>query len=340
MPVDELIAANGGLATTQQLLAVISRKRLAGLVNAGKLIRVCHGVYATSELDVLGKLAALDLFAGKPIVACMGTAAALYGFDTENTSRVHILDPGIRMRPSAGLMVHQRTGAPLRRVAGRLATAPAWTVIEVARVLRRPRALATLDAALHVGACTRAELDAVIREHRGRRGIVSVRELIGYADGRAESPMESEARLVFVDGRLPMPQLQYAIVDRYGKVWRVDFAWPDAMVVAEYDSIQWHVGRDALVHDRLKTARLQECGWTSIPMTVDDIRGDPVGLADRINYHLRSAASSRKSAPTPGVSGTFATARHRKAAHYTGPGADRFPCPLGRSPGRRPGRRR
>ena len=279
MIVDELF-------TTRQLLDVMSRKGLAGLVRTGQLIRVCHGVYAVSEPEVLGKLAALDLLAGQPIVACMGTAAALYGFDTEGTSRIHVLDPGVRMRPSKILMVHQRIGAPLRRVEGRLATAPAWTVIEVARTLRRPRALATIDAAMHIGACTTGELQAVIREQKGRRGIVKVRELIGYADGRAESPMESEARLVFIDGGLPIPELQYNIVDCYGRVWRVDFAWPQAMVVAEYDSVEWHVGRDALLHDRLKTARLQECGWTTIPMTVDDIRGGPMDLVARINTHL------------------------------------------------------
>jgi hypothetical protein len=184
-------------------------------------------------------------------------------------------------------MVHQRIGAPLRRVEGRLATAPAWTVIEVARTLRRSRALATLDAALHVGACTAAELHATITQQKGRRGIVKVRELIDCADGRAESPMESEARLVFLDARLPMPELQYSVVDRYGRVWRVDFAWPEAFVVAEYDSIEWHAGRERMLRDRLKSARLQECGFTTIPMTVEDIRRDPVGLTDRINYHLQ-----------------------------------------------------
>lgn len=264
----------------------MSRQELDVQVKNGGLIRVWYGVYAASEPDLLGRLAALDLFMRRRAVVCMGTAAALYGFDSENTSRVHVLDPGVRMRPSRNLMVHQRIGAPLRRVEGRLATAPAWTAVEVARVLRRPRALATLDAALHIGACTTGELHAAIREQKGRRGIVQMRELIGYADGRSESPMESEARLVFIDGGLPMPELQYAIVDYYGKIWRVDFAWPDAMLVAEYDSVEWHVGREALLHDRLKTARLQECGWTTMPMTVDDIRGDPFGLVARINGHL------------------------------------------------------
>ncbi len=286
MDIESGLLAGSGLATTSQLLTVVSRKRLAGLIKAGKLIRVYHGVYASCEQDVIGRLAALELLAGQPVVACMGTAAALYGFDTENTSRVHILDPGVRMRPSTSVMVHQRIGAPLRRVEGRLVTAPAWTVIEVARTLRRPRALATLDAALHIGACTTGELEAAIREQRGRRGIVKVRELVCHADARAESPMESEARLVFIDHGLSMPDLQHRIVDHCGRVWRVDFAWPDAMVLAEYDSVEWHVGPQALVHDRLKTARPQECGWITIPMTVDDIRQDPLGLVRRINSHL------------------------------------------------------
>jgi hypothetical protein len=284
--VHDLIAEAGGQATTAQLLAVMSRKMLDTLVRTGQLMRVCQGVYASSPPDVLGRLAALDLMMGQSLVACMGTAAGLYGFDTERDSRVHVLDPGIRMRPTAGVMVHQRTGAPLRRVQGRLATAPGWTAVEVARTLRRPRALATLDAALHAGACTVADLDAAVREQKGRRGIVRVRKLLAYADGRAESPMESEARLVFIDGGLPAPELQYEIVDRCGDLWRVDFAWPDAMVVAEYESMEWHASPEALKHDRTKTARLQECDWTVVPIVVEDVRRHPWDLVGRMFHHL------------------------------------------------------
>ena len=248
-----------------------------------------HGVYALTPPDATGRLAALDLITGKPIVACMNTAAELYGFDTEQDSRTHILDPGVRMRPVDGLMVHQRIGAPLRRVQGRLATAPAWTAVEVARTLRRPRALATLDAALRVGACTAEEVEAAVREQKGRRGIVKVRELVRHADGRAESPMESETRLVFIDGGLPKPELQYEILDRCGQLWRVDFAWPTAMVVAEYDSVDWHANPIALKHDRTKTARLQECGYTVIPVVVEDVRLTPFDLVARIFTHLERA---------------------------------------------------
>jgi hypothetical protein len=290
MFIDEVFTSSGGLATREQLLMVMSRKMLAAHLKAGAIIRVWHGIYSLGPPDVVGRLAGLDLMTGKVIVACMGTAAHLYGFDTESDHRIHVLDPGVRMRPTAGLMVHQRIDAPLRRVDGRLATAPAWTAVEVARTLRRPRTLATLDAALHCGACATGDLEAAIREQKGRRGIVKVRELMKHADGRSESPMESEARLVFIDGGLPMPELQYEIVDRCGDLWRVDFAWPEAKVVAEYESMEWHASPEALRHDRMKTSRLQECGFTVIPIVVDDVRNKPYELVRRIFNHLDDTA--------------------------------------------------
>jgi hypothetical protein len=287
---EELFAANGGVATTRQVLTVLTPKALEVGVRAGKLIRVRRGAYALKPPGVPVRLAALDLASGARVVACMQTAAQMYGFDTEPDDRLHILDPGIRMRPSSELMVHQRIGAPLRKIQGRLATAPAWTAVEIARTIRRSRALAVLDAALHVECCTSAELSAAVDEQKGRRGIVHVRELVELADGRAESPMESEARLVFIDGGLPLPELQYEIVDLHGNLWRVDFAWPDYKVVAEYDSVEWHANPEGWKHDRMKTASLQECGWTTVPMVVDDVRKRPYELVSRIFGHLERAA--------------------------------------------------
>jgi len=286
---EDIFAANGGVATTQELLTVLSRKGLEVAVRAGKFVRVRRGVYAMRPPGVPARLAALDLASGTHIVACMHTAAEMHGFGTEPDNRLHILDPGIRMRPAADLMVHQRIGAPLIKIQGRLATAPAWTAVEIARMLRRPRALAILDAALHVECCTPADLCAAVEEQKGRRGIVQVRGLVSFADGRAESPMESEARLVFIDGGLPLPELQYEIVDRYGKLWRVDFAWPDYKVVAEYESVEWHANPQGWKHDRVKTARLQECGWTTVPMVVDDVRKRPYELVSRVFGHLERA---------------------------------------------------
>ena len=292
--VEDLFRNSGGYATTAALLRVMTRQQLDVRVRKGELIRVWHGVYAATEPDYLGRLQALDSYVGQPAVACMGTAAALYGFDNEATSAVHILDPGVRVRPTVGLMVHQRVGAPLGRVRGRLATSPAWTAIEVARTLHRPRALATLDAALRTGLCTPVELHAAVTEQRGRRGIVAVRELLPLADARAESPMESEARLAMHDYGVPRPELQYVVHGAWDS-WRVDFAWPELLVAAEYESVDWHTGRDAMLKDKARFAGLQHAAWTVIPITVTDVRISPERLAERIKEHLWRAAHTASS---------------------------------------------
>jgi hypothetical protein len=178
MFIEDVFDTNGGWATREQLLAAVDRKTLARYIAAGAVVRVWHGVYAMTEPDLLGRLSALDALADKPMIACLHTAATLHGFGTEDTGRMHVLDPGVRMRPNVNLMVHQRVGAPLQRVNGRLATAPAWTAVEVARTQWRPHALATLDSALRSGTCDRAGLAAAVAEQKGRRGIVKVRELL------------------------------------------------------------------------------------------------------------------------------------------------------------------
>ena len=102
--------------------------------------------------------------------------------------------------------------------------------------------------------------------------------------------MESEARSVFIDGGLPLPELQYQIIDRCGELWRVDFAWPEARLAVEYDSVEWHANPTAFKHDRIKMSRLQECGWSVMPIVVDDVRKYPLDLVARIFGHLERAS--------------------------------------------------
>jgi hypothetical protein len=285
----DLLARSGGIATAAQLLTVMTRQQLDVQVSKGGLVRIWYGVYARAQPDLLGRLAALDVFMGRFAVASMGTAAALYGFDTENTTAVHVLDPGVRMRSTADLVVHQRTGAPLQWVASRRATAPAWTAVEVARQLSRPRALATLDAALRSLWCTPGDLEQAVLGQRGRRGIAAVRELLPFADACSESAMESEARLVMIDHGLPVPELQFTIRALSGQRWRVDFAWPRARVAAEYESVEWHAGRAEMLRDKARFAGVQETGRIVVPITIDDIRQRPERLAQRIASHLERA---------------------------------------------------
>jgi hypothetical protein len=150
--------------------------------------------------------------------------------------------------------------------------------------------LATLDAALRSGACSRGELERMVIRQTGRRGVVAARELLPLASPLAESPMESEARLVMIDGGLPPPVLQYEVVDLNGRLWRLDFAWPEFRVAAEYDGVDWHSGPQAFVRDRRRSAALQDLSWMVVPIIAEDVRYRPRELVARIEQRLARAA--------------------------------------------------
>jgi hypothetical protein len=284
---DELLDEQDGVATSGQLLGVLTRRGLESKVNAGELVKLWPGLYGRGEIDDLVRLRALDLRAGVRVPICLATAARAYGFDTEDVADLHVLNPvQHQLRCVDGLFVHRRDGAPLTVVEGRLATAPAWTAVEVARGLRRPRALATLDAALRSGTCDRRELRAAVARQAGRRGIVAVRELIPFAASEAESPMESEARLVMIDGGVPTPVLQHEVIDRDGRLWRLDFAWPDQLFAVEYDGFDFHSDPEALRRDRQKRAALHELGWVVTGIVADDVRRRSWDLVRRIELEL------------------------------------------------------
>jgi hypothetical protein len=147
--------------------------------------------------------------------------------------------------------------------------------------------LATLDAALRSGACNRTEMWRAATQQAGRRGIVAVRELLPLADARAESPMESEARLAMIDGGLPIPELQYEIIDGNGELRRVDFAWPEQRVAVEYEGLDWHSGPDAMRKDRKRQAALQDVDWIVIPIVFEDVRYHAWNFVARIDRMLR-----------------------------------------------------
>lgn len=288
----QLLDRQGGVVTSAQALTFLTRRGLESELKHGPLQKIWYGIYSDRELSAELQLRGLDLATGTTVAVCLGTAAAAYGFDTEEPVDLHVLNPtGHQLRSADGLVVHRCEGAPLSEIDGRPATAPAWTAIEVARSLRRPRALATLDAALRSGTCTRGELQRAALRQAGRRGIVAVRDLLPLADPRADSEMESESRLMMIDGGLPLPVLQYPIVDRDHRTWRVDFAWPEQRLAVEYDGVVWHEGPEAFAYERQRRAALQEVGWVVIPLIADDVRRRPWQTVRRIETHLARAAA-------------------------------------------------
>jgi hypothetical protein len=288
-----ILDEQGGVATSGQILQCVTRYAFNRMVDDGTIERIWQGVYCCGEPTEALRLKGIDLSCGERVAVCLGSAASLHGFDTEGTSELHILNPlRHQLRSADGLLVHRREGAPLTVVDGRLATSPAWTAVEVSRGLRRPRVLATLDLALRSATCDRADLWRAARRQAGRRGIVAVRDLIPLADPLAESPMESELRLVVLDADLPSPTLQYEVIDGNGELRRLDMSWPDRRVAVEYDGVPWHAGADALRRDRRRQEALRDIGWVVIRVVFEDVRYGQAGIVARVNRELSSARAA------------------------------------------------
>ena len=290
--IPQLLAPGGGAITYRQLREHVGRRVLERLIREGKLVRIWPGIYSAADPDALTRLRGLDLRCGESVAVCLHTAAAVHGFDTEAPHPLHVLNPaGHQLRSDANLRVHRRDGVALVTVRGRLVTPPAWTAVEVAARVARPRALATLDAALHSRTCTVPELLRIAEEHSGRRGLAQVRELVPLARPEAESPMESEARLVMHDGGLPDPELQQWLIDLEGKAWRVDFLWRAARLIVEYDGFDWHKSPEDQRHDHQKRVALEEAGYRLMAIVCDDVRREGERTARRIGGLLERRAA-------------------------------------------------
>jgi len=104
--------------------------------------------------------------------------------------------------------------------------------------------------------------------------------------------MESEARLAMLDGGLPIPNLQYEIVDCNRELRRIDFAWPEQCVAVEYDGVDWHSDPDAMRRDRRRRAALEDVGWVVISIVFEDVRYQAWEFVARIDAQLRRARAA------------------------------------------------
>ena len=104
-----VFATQGGVATSAQILLHLSRRGLARRLKCAELMKILPGIYSLGAPGALTRLRGLDLHCGEHVAVCLGTAAAVYGFDTEGVADLHVLNPeGHLLRDRVGLVVHRR----------------------------------------------------------------------------------------------------------------------------------------------------------------------------------------------------------------------------------------
>ncbi len=186
---------------------------------------------------------------------------------------------------------HHRTvahGAPV--------TTLARTAADLARRGRPLSAVVVLDAVLRaqVG---RAEVAAVLDDCRGWPGSARARSWLAFADGRAESPLESIGRWRFAEAELPPPDLQVTLGGTDGPIGRVDFCWRALRTVGEADGFTKYRTTDGvpdfsvLRAEKLREDALRDAGFAVFRFTWDEAVRRPAVLEQRaLRAFARAAA--------------------------------------------------
>ncbi|MFI2702554.1 type IV toxin-antitoxin system AbiEi family antitoxin domain-containing protein [Cellulosimicrobium composti] len=270
-------AGQGGVVSVAQARDHgLSDKDVAGLVRRGSVVRVTRGVYDVGAVPLAGRswderrlrAAWVGLLAfGDDAVAVGSCALVLHGVrGLPATVRPEAAVPrGRNRRDRDGIALRQfDAGMTTTELAGRRVATLDWALAQAVPELPRGHALAVLDSALHQGL---ADADGLRRAHehaRGRRGVARRHVVWGLADARAESPLESFARLDCVDEGVPPHTLQLPVHDHGGRVVaRGDMAWryrDGRWLVAELDGRDVHDTPDAVFADRARQNRLVATG--------------------------------------------------------------------------------
>lgn len=248
------------------------------LVASGQLHKVRRGVYTrerSSGLDEHLKLLHATLPSVDPSnVISHATAALMHGLPVPS----ELMDRTWMTRRSPGHGDHAKslvvratplTDGELTMIDGLTVTSLSRTATDLARTLPPEWSVATIDAALRLGA-PREDLFLSLARHPKLPGIKKARMATVFGDELAESPAESISRLNMWLMGIPMPQLQVEHFDADGLlVARTDFFWPEWGVCGEvdgkfkYDQLlqPGQTAADAVMAEKRRDEALRQLGY-------------------------------------------------------------------------------
>ncbi|WP_327038849.1 type IV toxin-antitoxin system AbiEi family antitoxin [Micromonospora maris] len=251
-------------------------------------------VYADAQLPVTHRTrcaAAGRLLIPAGAAIAGRSAAVLYGCaHTTFDDTVDVLVPrGTPAGPAAGLRVHRGpvdAGDVVDR-AGIPVTSPVRTCWDVASWLDLVEAVVVIDALLARQLTDVSTLRGYALARAGRRGWRAMLRAVDLADGGAESPQESRARVRLVLAGLPRPRTQWVVSAQGDFLARLDLAWPEYRVAVEYDGL-WHDNPAQFDADRRRLNRVVGGDWIVLHLTAKRLREDFDGFVAEVRAALRS----------------------------------------------------
>ena len=285
-----IAAKQAGLVSARQCArAGVSSDRLTSLVRAGTWERVVRGVYDTGAKDdwisawdaARLRSAWLGLLACGPRAIAVGSCAlalrGIWGLPLAIEPQVAL--PAGHGTPGRGGIRVRRfdAGMTTTLIRGRTVATLDYAIAQALPELTRDHAVAVLDHVINRKLIDLSELRRTQQLIQGRRGAARTHEWWALVDGRAESPLETSARLACHDAGMPPDDLQIIITDRSGRfLGRGDMGWrreDGTWVIAELDGIEFHDTPIAVFRDRERQNELQVNGAvTVLRFTSADVR--------------------------------------------------------------------
>ncbi|WP_167047241.1 hypothetical protein [Salinibacterium sp. ZJ454] len=303
------------LILSRELATPGERSAFFGRARKGEFVAVARGVYVTAEqwaaLDqdarYRARVKAAAAAADRMLVFSHHSATAIWELPWVGAwpEQVHVVDESAVGGRSTASVVRHTVGIPQDTVAidGLAVTSLARTIVDMARVSSFAKAVTVADAALrrtrHPRAgvprtfLTRDDLDQELGTVPLRHGSVKARQVIEFADGAADRPGESLSRANMRIAGLTMPQLQVPIAGASGRIYYVDFWWPEFNLAGEFD------GKGKYTDPAFMQGRTPEQVLYDEKLREDDIRRADHGMSrwpwhvaispTRLAAHLRAA---------------------------------------------------
>lgn len=273
------------------------------LVRRGYLVRVRRGAFATRRAAAAAgndpriahalQVAAVRAITGPDAVGSHQSAALIHGLGLlkkPSPKVVTLTCPPQRRRRSraeAGIYFHRAElpGEHVTRACGTKVTTPARTVIDLARTLPFIDSVVVADSALHLGKTTKEELADVCGSCGRWPGTGRARRVVAFSDGRAESVLESCARVTFDAFGLESPQIQVTIRGT-GFVFRADFCWEKRKTIAEADGLAKYTSREQMLAQFRRDRLLRDAGYKVVHFTWRELSGAPAAVVARVRKAL------------------------------------------------------
>lgn len=211
-----------------------------------------------------------------------GLPAGLVPEAGATTTGTHAFRGGVRRRVVTA-------GTPVRWIDGVRVVDPVSALAQTLPALARHHAVAVLDSSLHRGLVTEDALPDVRSACRGRRGAGRLRPWWDLVDGRAQSPLETWARLQCHDAGVAPHDLQIPVRTASGRIIACgDLGWVLAdgrLLVVEIDGAAPHGTPEALHRDRERQNAIVATGAVVLRFTARDVHAGRV--ASTVVRHLR-----------------------------------------------------